>query len=217
MTTDPRSDRLIDDDALMRRHVGGDPDAFGELVRRHRDRLWAVALRTLGDPEDAADALQDAMINAYRRATSYRGDAAVTTWLHRIVVNACIDRVRKAAARPSSPFPDDADRVLTLASAGSDPSDSVATRIDIEAALATLPHEQRAALVLVDMEGVPVAEVAEMLGCAVGTVKSRCARARAKLLPLLVPHRRAGNPAAPSDVPSTSPTSQSAPPGGDPQ
>jgi RNA polymerase sigma-70 factor (ECF subfamily) len=90
-------------------------------------------------------------------------------------------------------------------------------KLDIEAALATLPAEQRAALVLVDMEGVPVAEVAKMLGCAVGTVKSRCARARAKLLPLLVPHQREGNQAAAPDVPSTSRTSQSTPPGGDPR
>jgi RNA polymerase sigma-70 factor (ECF subfamily) len=217
LTTDPRYDRTVDDDTLMRRHVGGDPDAFGELVRRHRDRLWAVALRTLGNPDDAADALQDGLINAYRRATSYRGDAAVTTWLHRIVVNACIDRVRKSAARPSDPLPDDADRRLTLASTGPDPSDIVATRLDIQAALATLPPEQRAALVLVDMEGVPVTDVAEMLGCAVGTIKSRCARARAKLLPLLVPHQRARNQGASPDVPSTSPTSRYAPPGGDPQ
>lgn len=217
MTTHPRDIPTVDDDVLMRRHVGGDPDAFGELVRRHRDRLWAVALRTLGDPDDAADALQDGLINAYRRATSYRGDAAVTTWLHRIVVNACIDRVRRAAARPANPLPDDTDRVLMFAGAGPDPFDAVATRLDIEAALATLPAEQRAALVLVDMEGLPVAEVAEMLGCAVGTIKSRCARARAKLLPLLVPHQRAGNRTVPPDVPSTSPTSQLAPPGGDPQ
>ncbi len=217
MTSDPGDDRRVDDDELMRRHVGGDPHAFGELVRRHRDRLWAVAIRTLGDPEDAADALQDGLINAYRRATSYRGDAAVTTWLHRIVVNACLDRVRKAAARPSDPLPDDPERMLTFAGSGPDPSEAVATRMDVEAALATLPVEQRAALVLVDMEGLPVAEVADLLGCAIGTVKSRCARARAKLLPLLIPHQRAGNHGSPTDVPSTSPAPRPAPPGGDPR
>ncbi|MGH8880276.1 MAG: sigma-70 family RNA polymerase sigma factor, partial [Stackebrandtia sp.] len=80
------------DAELLRRHAtGGDRDAFGELFRRHRDRLWAVALRTLSDPEEAADALQDAMIKAYRAAAKFRGDSAVTTWLHRIVVNACLD------------------------------------------------------------------------------------------------------------------------------
>src|SRR5690348_8867691 len=84
----------LDDKALLAAHVAGDPDAFGELIRRHRDRLWAVALRTLGDREEAADALQDAMISALRGSDKFRGDSAVTTWLHRIVVNACLDRIR---------------------------------------------------------------------------------------------------------------------------
>src|SRR5712691_2336565 len=88
------------DAELLRRHVEGDPDAFSQLFLRHRDRLWAVAVRTLADPEEAADALQDAMISAFRRAGTFRGDSAVTTWLHRIVVNACLDRMRRRAARP---------------------------------------------------------------------------------------------------------------------
>src|SRR3954463_15087046 len=90
------------DQDLLALHAAGDPDAFGELVRRHRDRLWAVALRTLGDREEAADAVQEALVSAFRAAGrgAFRGDAAVTTWLHRIVVNACLDRVRRRAARP---------------------------------------------------------------------------------------------------------------------
>ena len=88
------------DAELLRRHVTGDADAFGQLFLRHRDRLWAVALRTMGDADEAADALQDAMISAFRRAADFRGDSAVTTWLHRIVVNACLDRMRRRAARP---------------------------------------------------------------------------------------------------------------------
>ena len=75
-------------------------NSFGELFRRHRDRLWAVALRTVCDPEEAADALQDAMISAFRRAGDFRGESAVTTWMHRIVVNACLDRLRRRAVRP---------------------------------------------------------------------------------------------------------------------
>jgi len=71
------------------------------LFTRHKDRLWAVAVRTLGDAEEAADALQDAMISAFRQASGFRGDSAVTTWLHRIVVNACLDRLRRRAARPA--------------------------------------------------------------------------------------------------------------------
>jgi hypothetical protein len=89
------------DAELLRRHVSGDTEAFGILFSRHRERLWAVAVRTLGDVDDAADALQDAMISAFRRAGSFRGDSAVTTWLHRIVVNACLDLLRRQAARPA--------------------------------------------------------------------------------------------------------------------
>src|SRR6202451_800248 len=88
------------DQELLRRHVAGDTEAFGELFRRHRDRLWAVALRTVCDPDEAADALQDAMVSAFRRAADFRGDSAVTTWLHRIVVNACLDRLRRRGVRP---------------------------------------------------------------------------------------------------------------------
>jgi RNA polymerase sigma-70 factor (ECF subfamily) len=171
------------DRELIARHVDGDPDAFGQLFTRHRDRLWAVALRTLGDPEEAADALQDAMVSAFRRADSYRGEAAVTTWLHRVVVNACLDRVRRGAVRAADPLPDD-DRSTGLAERR-DPIESRQTAMDVEAALATLPVEQRAALVLVDMQGYSVDEVSRILEVAPGTVKSRCARGRAKLLPLL--------------------------------
>lgn len=106
------SDSVSDHD-LLTRHVAGDPDAFGELVRRHRDRLWAVALRTLGDREEAADAVQDALVSAYRAAHTFRGQSAVTTWLHRITVNACLDRARKAASRKTSPV-DDTERLEQL-------------------------------------------------------------------------------------------------------
>lgn len=189
--------RLADDAELMRRHVAGDRDAFGELFRRHQDRLWAVAIRTLGNPDDAADALQDAMLNAFRRASSYRSESAVTTWLHRIVVNACLDKVRYAAARPAEPTAfensstgDDSGRGNIQPVSTADPAASAALRVDLEAALAVLPHEQRVPLVLVDMEGYSVADVAQLLDIPAGTVKSRCARARARLLPLLAPGRR---------------------------
>ena len=178
------SDGVDGDRELLLAHVAGDPNAFAELVRRHRGRLWAVALRTLGDPEEAADALQDALLSAFRRAETFRGDAAVTTWLHRIVVNACLDRVRRRRARPADPLPEDPDREVAVAGAP-DLGDAGAVRLDVRAALATLPLDQRAALVLVDMQGFSVADAAAVLECPVGTVKSRCARARARLVPLL--------------------------------
>jgi RNA polymerase sigma-70 factor, ECF subfamily len=175
----------------MRRHIGGDADAFGELFRRHKDRLWAVALRTLGDPEEAADALQDAMISAFRRASSFRGDSAVTTWLHRIVVNACLDRMRRRAARPATTGSDQqALDIAAVARALPDPSSDSDTSLDVMAALRMLPPDQQAALVLVDMLGYPVADAADVLGVSVGTVKSRCSRGRVRLLPHLAHLRR---------------------------
>jgi RNA polymerase sigma-70 factor, ECF subfamily len=179
---------------LLAAHVAGDPDAFSVPFARHRDRLWAVAMRTMGNPHDAADGLQDGLVSAYRRADSFRGDAAVTTWLHRVVVNACLDRLRAAKVRRAEALPDDLDErgsrgsVLTAAGAGDDPEQAAIAddrRRALLEALATLPAEQRAALVLVDMEGYPVAQVAAMLDCAEGTVKSRCSRGRDRLATLL--------------------------------
>ena len=205
------------DAELLRRHVAGDAEAFGLLFQRHKDRLWAVALRTTCDPEEAADALQEAMISAFRRAADFRGDSAVTTWLHRIVVNAALDRLRRKSTRSISwsGDPDAFEALLAQDNRGgpslavlpprvgsgllpgtpsADPADSIETRLDVDAALRLLPAEQRAALVLVDMLGYPVAEVSVILGVSEGTVKSRCARGRARLLPYLS-HLRGNSPA----------------------
>lgn len=209
----PADDRSDAD--LLSAHVHGDSEAFGVLFGRHQDRLWAVALRTMGNPDEAADGLQDGLIAAYRRAGSFRGEAAVTTWLHRVVVNACLDRIRSQKVRRADALPDDleerGDRGSLATSSPEDPADTAVSserrRLVLDA-LATLPADQRAALVLVDMEGYPVAEVAEMLGCAVGTVKSRCSRGRtrlARLLGVLAPggdgdHPTGGNPPPTSPV-----------------
>jgi len=205
---------------LIGAHSTGDPDAFGELVRRHRDRLWAVALRTTGDREEASDALQDALVKAFRAGASsaFRGEAAVTTWLHRIVVNACLDRARRRAVRPAVPLPEH-----DLPSTGPDAISGAETALDVAAALATLPVEQRAALVLVDMYGWSVEDAAAVLECPPGTVKSRCARGRARLLPLL--GQVDGNPEPVAGVPpqtspgapasDSSPQPDHSPPGGE--
>ncbi|WP_258535005.1 RNA polymerase sigma factor SigM [Streptomyces sp. PT12] len=195
----PREPVVYTDKELLQRHVDGDANAFTELVHRHRDRLWAVALRTLGDREEAADALQDALISAFRAAHTFRGQAAVTTWLHRITVNACLDRARKAKSRRTYPMPEQ-ERLETLLDpheSAEAPAERTDLRRELREALDKLPAEQRAALVLVDMQGYPVAEAASILETPVGTVKSRCARARARLLPLL----RHLRPMPPEDAP----------------
>ena len=183
MDSQTPSPDVADDATLLARHRDGDPEAFGELFRRHKDRMWAVAIRTLGDREAAADCVQEAFISAFRRADSFRGDAAVTTWLHRIVVNACIDRMRRERSLTG--------RISDVAEVDRpDPHDRHAgaeTALVVRAALARLPEAQRLALVLVDMHGYSVAEAAAVLDIAEGTVKSRCFRGRVALAEILAP------------------------------
>ncbi|MFE3291156.1 RNA polymerase sigma factor SigM [Rhodococcus sp. NPDC059234] len=166
------------DAQLLAAHASGDARAFAELLSRHQDHLWQTAKRTSYTPEDAADALQEALLSAHRTAASFRADAAVRSWLHKIVVNACLDRIRRNRARPTVPLSDD--EKYEPAGARDEMSDRE-TSMAIEEALFTLPAEQRAAIVAVDLEGYSVAEAAALLGVPEGTVKSRCARARSKL------------------------------------
>ncbi|WP_406673868.1 RNA polymerase sigma factor SigM [Nonomuraea sp. N2-4H] len=175
--------QALTDAELLAAHINGDPRAFSEIVKRHRDRMWAVALRTLGDPDEAADAVQDAFVSAYRKAATFRGEAAVTTWLHRIVVNACLDRMRRKSVRPVAD-----DELIEAAERETPLPDQTVERevsMEVSAALKLLPADQRAALVLVDMMGYSVEDAAQVLQVPSGTVKSRCARGRAKLAPIL--------------------------------
>lgn len=178
------------DAGLLDAHLAGDPDAFGELVRRHRDVLWAVALRTTGNPSDAEDALQEALLSALRSAERFEHRSAVRTWLFRIVVNASLDRLRRNAARPATTL-DGLDPAHPV-----DETKRATDRLDIMAALQQLSPGQRAAVVLVHIEGLSVAEAGQVLNLPEGTVKSRCSRARAQLATVLRP----GNQDAPRRV-----------------
>ena len=175
------------DAVLLAAHVDGDAGALAVLVRRHTPRLWPVALRTCGDAQEAEDALQDAWLSVARRAGTFRGDAQVSTWLHRVVVNACLDRLR-ARRRAPVPTADDVLRPAVDAAArpGSTagPEESAVAserRARLERALADLPDEQRVALVLVDVAGLRLEEASAVLGVPQGTLKSRRSRARAEL------------------------------------
>ncbi|BBX24638.1 ECF RNA polymerase sigma factor SigM [Mycolicibacter terrae] len=165
------------DAELLAAHVAGDRFAFGELYDRHQRRLRRLARLTTGCPEDAEDALQEAMLSAHRGAGSFRHNAAVGSWLHRIVVNACLDRLRHSRIQPTEPLGEDP--------AVGDRTAEVETALEVHAALRRLPVEQRAAVVAVDMHGYSVADAAGALGVPQGTVKSRCARGRARLAVLL--------------------------------
>lgn len=177
------------DSQLLAAHVAGDRYAFEQLFYRHHRQLYRLAVMTSRNRDDAADALQDALLSAHRTAASFRQDAAVSSWLYRIVVNACLDRLRRNRSHLLTELFDDADAV-------GDHAPRVDTAIMVEHALMRLPVEQRATVVAVDMQGYSVAETAQMLGIAEGTVKSRCARGRAKLAEALGYFDR-------SDVPGT--------------
>ena len=169
MTTSAR------DAELLARVVDGDRDAFDEIMRTHENRAFSVCLRILGDREKALDATQDTFLTVLRKASQFKGKAALGTWIYRIAVNTCYDQLRKAKRRPSEPMPDHLDPSDPVAE---DLIDSAGLRPDIEKALAQLPPEFRAAIVLSDIEGMSLPETAHVLGVPVGTVKSRVFRGR---------------------------------------
>lgn len=169
--------RELSDVALVDAYREGNADAFGVLFERYKDKMWAVALRTTRDQELAADAVQEGFIAAFRRIDSFRGDAQFSTWLHRIIVNSSLDRLRRLKPTQEWPEYDIVDK--------RDEHAQTDVRLDVREALDKLPEGQRVCLVLLEMEGLSVAEVAQQLGIAEGTVKSRCARGRTALAELL--------------------------------
>jgi RNA polymerase sigma-70 factor (ECF subfamily) len=187
------------DAELLAAHIAGDPYAFEDLFYRHHRQLYRLAQITSRNSDDAADALQDAMLSAHRTAAAFRHDAAVSSWLYRIVVNACLDRLRRHKYHLTTELSEDA------WNAAGDPTSRVDTAIVVERALMRLPVEQRAAVVAVDMQGYSVAETARMLGVAEGTVKSRCSRARRKLAEALEDFAVADGGTAAASSPSNPP------------
>lgn len=173
------------DDQLVRRFLNGDTDAFTVLVQRHETRVYNLCLRILGSPEDALDAAQDTFVTALRKLGQFRGDAAFTTWLHRVAVNACYDELRRQRRRPmlhSIPREEgDGDRTLEPGPPVPDHADAVAGTLDAGTALAQVPEDFRTALVLADVQDLPYEEIARILDVPVGTVKSRVHRGRLAL------------------------------------
>ena len=177
----------LPDRELAARAVAGDDGAFAELVRRHERRVYNLALRMLGRSEDARDAAQDAFVSCYRNLSKFRGEAAFSTWLHRIAVNACYDvlrRRRDVLGLDEAPEPPPA----------ADHGDAVTTSVDVRRALLAIPDEFRTVLVLHDIQDLGYDEIARILEVPVGTVKSRLHRARVALGRAL-----GGEPSPPSD------------------
>lgn len=173
------------DEALLRAHLGGDAQAFNELVRRHRLALWTLALRVLNDPDDAQDAVQVSLIYAFRRAHTYRGDAQVLTWLRSIVEN-----TSKTVAATRTRLAQRAAEAATADVGGPKPAtaieDEALHQVDLKAALERLPPDQRRAFFLVRVHGFTLVEAARREGVPLGTIKSRVSRARAALAEQIV-------------------------------
>lgn len=167
--------RAVEDAQLVDRFVAGDRRAFDELMRAHENRVFAVCLRILADREAALDAVQETFITVYRKAGQFSGLSSFSTWLYRVAVNTCYDLLRRGRRHQATPLPDTHDPADPR---GEDALTSAELRPDLEAALAGLADEFRTALVLSDLEGLPLQEIADVLDVPVGTVKSRVFRAR---------------------------------------
>jgi RNA polymerase sigma-70 factor, ECF subfamily len=165
---------------LVERAAAGDAGAFIAILKEHDQRLRTLAARLLaGDAHAVDDALQNAYLQAFRAMPRYRHDADIGTWLHRITYNACIDEIRRNHGRPHPTNAEDALRHTPTPGAAPDVRATVADTV--RRALAALPPDQRAAVVLVDAEGFDHATAARLLGVAPGTVASRLARARSAI------------------------------------
>jgi RNA polymerase sigma-70 factor (ECF subfamily) len=177
-----------DDAALARDAARGDRRSLEILLDRHADRVHALCRRIVAHPEDALDATQEAMIAIARGIGRFDGRSAFTTWLYRVATNAALDELRRRNRRPLPVDAVDSD----IAAPGSPVETVVTDRVDIDAALSTLPAEFRTAVVLRDLCDLEYAEIAHVLDIAPGTVRSRIARGRALLTDAL------GNPEAPT-------------------
>lgn len=167
------------DTQLAARCRAGDLGAFEELYQAHGRRLYAVACRMLGHVDEAEDVLQEVFLTAFRKMGSYRGDAALGTWLYRLGVNVCLDRLRSKARR-NDLRTDLIDDTATPVHAP-DLALRAVHRIDLERAIGELPDGCRAAFLLHDVEGFEHHEIATMLGIAEGTSKSQVHKARRRL------------------------------------
>jgi RNA polymerase sigma-70 factor (ECF subfamily) len=183
----------LPDEELAAAAGRGDRRALEALLERHVDQVHRVCRRVLADPEDARDATQEALVAIARGIGRYDGRARFTTWMYRVATNAALDEARRRRRRPE---PVDVAASSLVPAAGDDLAASVTDRIVIDAALSDLAPDYRAAIALRELLGLDYAEIARVLDIPIGTVRSRIARARAKLADTL------GNQSVPSDRPT---------------
>ena len=188
------------DEDLVRRYLEGDGDAFASLVKRHERRVFNLSLRMTGSEEDARDATQDAFLSALRKLSSFRGEAAFTTWLHRVAVNACYDVLRKKQREPMlDRGGEEGERSGPEPTPVPDIADASDLSIDVQRALLAVPEDFRVVMILHDVRDLPQEEISAILEIAVGTVKSRLHRGRVALAKAMGIERERPAPRDPSD------------------
>lgn len=187
----PASGHRSDDRALVMAAQAGDRGALDRLLHRHQDRIYAVCRRLAGNDADGLDAAQEALIAIVRGLPRFDRRSRFATWAYRVATNAALDELRRRRRRPE-PVLDGIDNGSAGQGGRSEPelAQAVADRIDLDAALAGLPDEFRAPVVLRDVAGFDYAGIAEVLDLAPGTVRSRIARGRARLAEILNPDPR---------------------------
>jgi RNA polymerase sigma-70 factor (ECF subfamily) len=171
---------------LVARSAAGDVDAFGRLYELHRRRVYSLCLRMMGNPADAEDMTQEVFMQVYRKIGSFRGEAAFTTWLHRLTVNQVLMHFRKRNVRLEMTTTEE-DDMKDVVEPGTDRPQTmpVVDRIALEQAVAQLPPGYRTVFILHDVEGYEHEEIGQILDCSVGTSKSQLHKARMKLRKIL--------------------------------
>jgi RNA polymerase sigma-70 factor (ECF subfamily) len=172
------TDRAAADRDLIRRYLGGDVAAFDALMQAHEDRVFSICLRMLRNRDAALDATQDVFLTVFRKADRYKEQAAFSTWLYRVTVNACYDHLRRAKRKRTDPLPEHLDPADPKSG---DEIGAIELRPEIERALGKITPEFRAAAILVDLEGMSLEDAADTLQIPIGTIKSRVFRARRQL------------------------------------
>ena len=174
----------VEENQLIQRAARGDAGAFNTLMSAHEKRMYAVALRMCGNPEDAQDCLQEAMLRVYRAIGGFKAQSSFSTWLYRITMNTCLDELRRRKSRPSVSLDGLVDAGWSPADGQESPEQHALrseARAALEQSIQELPEDMRAAVVLRDIYGYAYDEIALQLNANVGTIKSRISRARERL------------------------------------
>jgi RNA polymerase sigma-70 factor (ECF subfamily) len=176
--TENQLETVTNDEQMVERALSGDPEAFGEIVRRWERRIFALAFGMLGREEDARDATQETFLAAFRNLRGFRGEAKVSSWLHRIAVNQCITRQRRAKVRGETALEDEAEKNAAVFALPMDVSpartaEKVERSIAVRRAVGSLPPDLRQVVVMKEFEELTFQQISEVLELPLSTVKSR--------------------------------------------